>query len=115
MLDAYTELNRLGFAHSLEVLHGDQLVGGIYGVQIGGLFAAESMFHRATDMSKVALVALVHTLFAAGIELLDVQFVTAHLGTLGAFEVSRVDYLARLAAARERVVDLRKPELTLPV
>ncbi|MEZ6035859.1 MAG: leucyl/phenylalanyl-tRNA--protein transferase [Planctomycetota bacterium] len=115
MLDAYAELHRLGFAHSLEVLQGDQLVGGIYGVQVGGLFAAESMFHRVSDMSKVALVALVHTLFGAGIELLDVQFVTAHLGTLGAFEVPRADYLDRVAAARERVVDLRKPRLTLPV
>jgi leucyl/phenylalanyl-tRNA--protein transferase len=76
-------------------------------VQVGGLFAAESMFHRATDMSKVALVALVRALFAAGIRLLDVQFATAHLRTLGAFEVPRADYLRRLAVAVPLVVDLR--------
>ncbi|MCB9879127.1 MAG: leucyl/phenylalanyl-tRNA--protein transferase [Planctomycetes bacterium] len=115
MLDAYAELHRLGFAHSLEVVRADELVGGVYGVQVGGLFAAESMFHRATDMSKVALVAMVHTLFGAGIELMDVQFATAHLASLGAFEVPRAEYLSRLAVARERVVDLRKPALLLSV
>jgi leucyl/phenylalanyl-tRNA---protein transferase len=106
MLTAYGELHRRGSAHSLEVFCEGELVGGLYGVQIGGLFAAESMFHRRTDMSKVALVAAVHSLFAAGIELFDVQFVTTHLATLGAYEVPRREYLRRLAVARDRVVDL---------
>ncbi len=99
MLAAYERLHRHGSAHSLEVWHGRDLVGGVYGVQIGALFAAESMFHRRTDMSKVALVALVRTLFAAGVEVLDVQFVTPHLQSLGAFEVTRIEYLRRIALA----------------
>ena len=106
MLEAYTRLHQAGHAHSLEVWRDGELVGGTYGVQVGALFAAESMFHRITDMSKVALVALVRSLFAAGIEMLDVQFVTSHLATLGAYAVPRVDYLARLAAAAHRAVDL---------
>jgi leucyl/phenylalanyl-tRNA--protein transferase len=116
MVVAYTRLFELGHAHSLEVWQGGELVGGTYGVQVGAMFAAESKFHRRTDMSKVALVALVGSLFAAGIELLDVQFTTPHLSALGAFEVSRADYLARLAIARQRVVDLRRlvPRIVLP-
>jgi leucyl/phenylalanyl-tRNA--protein transferase len=106
MLVAYERLHRLGRAHSLEVWCGRDLVGGIYGVQVGALFAAESMFHAATDMSKVALVALVRSLFAAGIELFDVQFVTTHLRSLGAYEVPRREYLQRLAVARDHAVDL---------
>jgi leucyl/phenylalanyl-tRNA---protein transferase len=108
MVEAYTRLHREGHAHSLEVWQGADLVGGTYGVQVGGLFAAESMFHRSTDMSKVAVVALVRSLFAAGIELLDVQFVTPHLATLGAFSVPRSEYLRRLSVACERAVDLRE-------
>lgn len=107
MLQAYSRLHEAGHAHSLEVWNGADLVGGTYGVQVGGLFAAESMFHRATDMSKVALVALVRSLFAAGIELLDVQFVTPHLASLGAFAVPRREYLQRLRACADRPVDLR--------
>lgn len=106
MLAAYGELHRLGHAHSLEVWRAGELVGGVYGVQVGGLFAAESKFHRRTDMSKVALVALVRSLFAAGIELLDVQFVTDHLRTLGAQEMPRREYLARLAVVRDLAIDL---------
>lgn len=108
MVVAYTRLHELGHAHSLEVWQDGELVAGTYGVQVGAFFAAESKFHRRTDMSKVALVALVGSLFAAGVELLDVQFVTAHLQTLGAFEVPRKDYLAQLAVARQRKVDLRR-------
>lgn len=107
MLAAYERLHRAGHCHSLEVWAGGELVGGVYGVQIGALFAAESMFHRRTDMSKVALVALVHSVFAAGIELFDVQFVTPHLRSLGAFEVPRAEYLRRLAVACQQTVDLR--------
>lgn len=108
MLLAYERLHRAGRAHSLEVWDGAELVGGTYGVQVGALFAAESMFHRRTDMSKVALVALVRSLFAAGIELLDVQFATPHLVTIGAFTVPRSEYLARLAAVCDRAVDLAR-------
>jgi leucyl/phenylalanyl-tRNA--protein transferase len=111
MLAAYSRLHERGRAHSLEVWAGADLVGGIYGVQVGGLFAAESMFHRRPDMSKVALVALVRAAFAAGIELFDVQFTTPHLASLGAFEVPRAEYLRRLAVVRGRDVDLAAPDL----
>lgn len=106
MVRAYGELHRRSAAHSLEVWSDRDLVGGIYGVQVGGLFAAESMFHRRRDMSKVALVALVRSLFAAGIALFDVQFVTPHLRSLGARELPRREYLERLAVERDRTVDL---------
>lgn len=106
MLLAYDELHRRGHAHSLEVWHRGELVGGIYGVQVGALFAAESMFHRRTDMSKVALVAMVRSLFAAGVAVFDVQFVTPHLRSLGAYEIPRTEYLARLAQACRRRLDL---------
>ncbi|MCK5945322.1 MAG: leucyl/phenylalanyl-tRNA--protein transferase [Planctomycetes bacterium] len=106
MHDAYTELHRIGCAHSLEVWIGDELVGGTYGVQVGGLFAAESKFHRRTDMSKVALVALVRSLFRAGIRLLDVQFVTDHLRRLGAQQLERREYVRRLGVVRKLEIDL---------
>lgn len=96
---AYTRLHRLGWAHSVETWQGDRLVGGLYGVRIERFFAGESMFHEATDASKVALVALVDWLRAEGSTLLDVQWCTEHLATLGAVEVPRVEYLARLAEA----------------
>ncbi len=96
---AYTELHALGWAHSVECWQSDVLVGGLYGVAIGGLFAGESMFHRATDASKVALVALVDRLLSVPAGLLDVQWVTAHLATLGAVEIPRADYLTRLSDA----------------
>lgn len=100
---AYGELHRLGWAHSFECRtpRGD-LVGGLYGVRIGGFFAGESMFHLATDASKVALVALVDWLVATGATLLDVQWLTPHLASLGAIEIRRDDYLTRLAAAVEQ-------------
>lgn len=106
MIEAYARLHAAGHAHSLEVWRGAELVGGAYGVQVGGLFAAESMFHRRTDMSKVAVVALVRSLFAAGIELLDVQMPTDHLRSLGCRTLPRRDYLALLPAATTRVVAL---------
>lgn len=99
-VDAYTRLHELGWAHSVEVVDADgDLVGGVYGVRIGGLFAGESMFHRATDASKVALVHLVDWLQSTGASLFDVQWTTPHLVSLGAVDVSRADYLQRLAAA----------------
>jgi len=104
---AYGELHRLGWAHSVEAWAGDRLVGGLYGVAIGGLFAGESMFHRARDASKVALVALVELLRADGEadRLLDVQWSTPHLAGLGVVEVSRRRYLRLL----RRAVDLPLP------
>jgi len=98
-VDAYERLFDLGWVHSVETYDGDDLVGGLYGVHIGGLFAGESMFRLATDASKVALVALVDLLPSAGVQLLDVQWATAHLQTLGAVELPRHEYLARLHGA----------------
>ena len=88
-------------AHSVEVFAEDVLVGGVYGVRIGGFFAGESMFHTRTDASKVALVALMALLVSGGITLFDVQWVTPHLASLGAIEVSRDDYLRLLAGTRK--------------
>ncbi len=97
---AYTEMHALGWAHSVEAWDDDgALAGGLYGVAIGGLFAGESMFHRQRDGSKVALVGLVERLKAGGGRLLDVQWTTPHLRTLGAVDVGRAHYLDRLVDA----------------
>ena len=96
---AYGHLHRLGWAHSVEAWAEDRLVGGLYGVGINGLFAGESMFVHERDASKVALVALVERMRARGGVLLDVQWSTAHLASLGVVEVSRREYLGRLAEA----------------
>ncbi len=100
-VDAYERLHELGWAHSVEIYAPgtDTLVGGLYGVQIGGLFAGESMFHTANDASKVALVHLVDWLRATNATLLDVQWQTPHLASLGVIEIPRADYLARLSEA----------------
>jgi leucyl/phenylalanyl-tRNA---protein transferase len=101
--DAYVELHRLGWAHSVEAWTPDgELVGGLYGVAIGGLWAGESMFHRRTDASKVALVALVDMLREAGATLHDVQWLTPHLASLGAIDIPRDEYLRRLDEAVRR-------------
>ncbi len=98
-IDAYTRLHELGWAHSIEVWdHEGRLSGGLYGVSIGGLFAGESMFHLARDASKVALVHLVVVMNRGG-SLLDVQWMTPHLATLGAVVIGRDEYLARLPGA----------------
>jgi leucyl/phenylalanyl-tRNA--protein transferase len=97
---AYSELHRLGWAHSVEVWDSEgELVGGLYGVAIGGLFAGESMFHHARDASKVALVHLVVLMNEGGGTLLDVQWQTQHLESLGAVVIGRGAYLSRLARA----------------
>ena len=98
---AYTRLHELGWAHSVECWREDRLVGGLYGVAIGGLFAGESMFHHERDASKVALVALVDLMRDehAADRLLDVQWVTPHLASLGAVGISRTEYLDRLERA----------------
>jgi leucyl/phenylalanyl-tRNA--protein transferase len=96
---AFVELNRLGFAHSVEAWSDGQLVGGLYGVAIGGAFFGESMFHRKTNASKVVLVYLVEHLRARGFQLLDTQFATDHLERFGVREISREDYEIRLKHA----------------
>ena len=106
MLAAYVRLHELGHAVSFEVWRGERLVGGLYGVVRGALFAAESMFHRETNASKVALVAAVRTLFAAGIALFDVQFLTPHLASMGVYEIPRSEYLSRARDAVGRTVSL---------
>jgi leucyl/phenylalanyl-tRNA---protein transferase len=93
---AYVRLHQLGWANSFECYEDGELVGGLYGVRIGGFFAGESMFHTATDASKVALVALVEWLRDTGGQLLDVQWMTPHLRSLGAVDLRRRDYLDRL-------------------
>lgn len=99
---AYTNLHRLGWAHSIEVWDSEgELVGGLYGVAIGGLFAGESMFHLARDASKVALVHLVSVMSEGGGTLLDVQWLTPHLESMGARVIGRLRYLMMLAAALE--------------
>jgi len=95
----YIALHRLGHCHSVEAWEGDQLVGGLYGVSLGGAFFGESMFHRERDASKVALVHLVARLIAGGFVLLDTQFVTEHLRTFGAVEVPRRRYRTELDVA----------------
>ncbi len=102
--DAYVRLHKLGWAHSVEAWSEQgELVGGLYGVSIGGLFAGESMFHVDRDASKVALVSLVGRLAHGGVtRLLDVQWATEHLRSLGAVEIPRSEYLARLSAAAKQ-------------
>lgn len=106
MIKAYTLLHRVGHAHSIEVWRRARLVGGLYGVQRGRLFAAESMFSRENDASKIALVSGVRALFRAGVELFDVQFVTPHLASLGARSWPRETYLAHLPEVVHRNLDL---------
>ena len=98
-VQAYGDLHRLGWAHSVETWHEGELVGGLYGIAIGGFFAGESMFHHATDASKVALLNCVELLNAGRAALFDVQWVTPHLESLGARPMARPEYLDRLARA----------------
>ena len=96
MRAAYLDLHHAGFAHSVETWRGDELVGGLYGVAVGGLFAGESMFHRTRDASKVALVALAAGLRDDHLRLIDVQWLTTHLHSLGAEAIPRRQYLGWL-------------------
>ena len=99
IVDSYVALHRLGLAHSVEAWRGGQLAGGLYGVALGGAFFGESMFHRETDASKIALMALVERLNARGFRLLDTQWSTPHLEQFGAIEIPRREYLRRLDRA----------------
>ncbi len=99
LIDAYIQLHRLGFAHSVEAWQNDRLVGGLYGVSLGGAFFGESMFHTVRDASKVALVHLVQRLIDRGYTLLDTQATTSHLKRFGAIDIPAKDYLKRLKDA----------------
>jgi len=102
MQAAYLEFHRLGHAHSVEVWHDDRLVGGIYGVDAGGAFAAESMIHLEPNASKLALLHLIDHLAERGLDWMDVQVLSPHLESLGACIVSRDEFLKRLASAVQR-------------
>lgn len=106
MREAYADLHRAGGAHSVEVWDGEELVGGLYGVQVGSVFCGESMFHRESDASKVALVELCSRVLEAGFRLVDVQEETEHLASLGAVLVRRADYLRALAVLRDQPATL---------
>ena len=99
ILASYCELHRLGYAHSVECWDSDGLQGGLYGVELPGVFFGESMFSRKTDASKIALVALVDHLRAKGFHLLDTQWMTAHLSQFGGYELTRRQYQKALATA----------------
>ncbi len=101
----YGDLYRRGFVHTVEVWEGGDLVGGLYGVSIGAAFFGESMFHRKTDCSKIAMAHLLHRLEAGNYRLLDTQFVTDHLRTFGGIEIPREDYELRLADALAHEAD----------
>jgi leucyl/phenylalanyl-tRNA--protein transferase len=115
MREAYGELHRapsqVASAHSVEVWEGDALVGGLYGVLVGRVFCGESMFHRRTDASKVALVELCRRLLDAGVRLVDTQQETGHMASLGQVAVRRTDYLQVLAALRDDPVELDRRRL----
>jgi len=106
VLRAYTRLHRLGWAHSVEVWDGDCLAGGIYGVEIDGAFAAESMFYRRPNASKLALLHLVDHLRARGLDWIDIQVLSPHLARFGAKAIDRDEFLARLRATRKRGLKL---------
>lgn len=121
IIELYGELFARGHAHSVETWQGERLVGGLYGVSLGGAFFGESMFSRETDASKVALVHLVARLIAGGYKLLDTQFVTTHLAQFGTIEISRDEYRLRLQEATAARADFYRllpdaaPEAVLQV
>jgi leucyl/phenylalanyl-tRNA--protein transferase len=114
IFDLYCALHDSGFAHSLEVWRDDQLVGGVYGVTLGGVFFGESMFSRETDASKIALAYLVDRLRQAGFSLFDTQFTTPHLRSLGGHDIPRATYHRLLAAALEQSCVFLAPETPDP-
>lgn len=106
IFELYLALHRIGHAHSQEIWQDEELVGGVYGVTLGGAFFGESMFSRRTDASKVALAYLVDRLRLTGFALFDTQFITPHLKRLGGIEIARTDYLDRLEKALEIRADI---------
>jgi leucyl/phenylalanyl-tRNA--protein transferase len=113
LADAYGRLNDLGVAHSIEVWEAEELVGGLYGVLVGGAFMGESMFHRRSNASKVALADLAHRLQQAGVDLIDTQFATSHLQGMGAIEMPRDRFLAVLADVRDEEILLDREHRTV--
>jgi leucyl/phenylalanyl-tRNA---protein transferase len=113
IVNAYTQLHRLGYTHSSELWHRGELVGGAYGVGIGHMFFGESMFARVSDASKIALAYLVAFLKTHGVKMIDCQQQTAHLSTLGAFPIARAEFLAhvRQAVAQPQIKDWTPPVL----
>ncbi|RUO25882.1 leucyl/phenylalanyl-tRNA--protein transferase [Aliidiomarina minuta] len=111
MEHAYTQLHEMGHAHSIEVWQGDRLIGGLYGVLVGQTFCGESMFHRADNASKIALLALREHLLAGGLRLIDCQLPSLHLNSLGAIEMPRERFLHTLALGVDRPMD---PNLLVP-
>lgn len=107
----FNDLHRNGYAHSLEIWHGADLVGGVYGVALGGAFCGESMFSRRKDASKIALAYLVTHLRACGFTLFDTQYLTDHLASLGGREISRVQYRRKLAWALTADADIHRHPL----
>lgn len=112
-ISAYSELHRRGFAHSVEVWKNDVLAGGVYGVSINGAFFAESMFHHETDASKIALYRLVEKMNLQAMTLLEVQFMTPHLKSLGAIEITDQDYMTRLETALSQDANFAGPTSAL--
>lgn len=107
ILSLYTRLHQIGYGHSLEIWsEEDELIGGVYGLALGSAYFGESMFSRRTDASKLALAWLVDHLRRAGFTLFDTQFLTPHLASLGAIEIPRAEYHARLATALKKVADI---------
>lgn len=106
IISGYTRLHRLGIAHSAEAWHGESLVAGIYGVDVDGAFAAESMFHRQPDASKLVLLHLIRHLHSRGLGWIDIQVITPHLQRLGAREISRDRFLDKLRRTRARGLTL---------
>ena len=106
MQNAYSRFHEAGFAHSVEAWQGDELVGGLYGVFVNGVFSGESMFHKVTDAGKVCLFHLIESLQAAGIQWMDIQMVTPVLETFGGKYISREEFLARLDLVHENPVSL---------
>jgi leucyl/phenylalanyl-tRNA--protein transferase len=111
LIEVYVALYRAGKAHSVEVRVNGQLAGGVYGVHLGAAFFAESMFHSVTDMSKVALASLVARLRERAFQLLEVQYLTPHLASLGAIEIPHEEYLIRLQKALSQPFDKNYPML----
>ena len=105
MIYAYIKLNQLGHAYSVEVWQADKLVGGLYGILVGGVFCGESMFHQVTDASKAALCFLVQVCKQSGVELIDCQMQNPHLQTLGISEISRKEFIHLLNSLKHKTIN----------
>jgi leucyl/phenylalanyl-tRNA--protein transferase len=114
LFSLYTTLHATGHAHSVEIRDGDSLVGGVFGLTIGGAFFGESMFSHAPNTSKIALAYLVHRLGNSGFSLFDTQFITPHLASLGAIEIERHEYKTRLARAITRSANFNRTRGSVP-